>query len=620
MLPFARRTERFSNMQPLTLLAVTFVASAGIAFGLSFLAGRLSARAGIAAPRYDLTGLVMLAALGIAAGLVPDGGGASAQLSLLLGALPWGLGVLLLGYLVDYHAAVSTLRALFIFSAGVILQQGGVGIETVKLPFTTHFVSLGPAAPVVTALWLLIFSVLFGRAGTIAGASPGIASCAGLTFWVIALLRPDLTEPAAGLLGLILAAACLPMIPLAPRLQRGGATAGGYVIGFLVGLVSVQGALKNTAFLIAAVPLLVVGAPLFAAAFTYVADLRSGFRAVAVSRHRRHLHELLIAQGYSGRQVLQVILAGTVYLCLLAILMVAIAAVSIVLKLILLIPAAAVGLAFFYFVLRMMHRPLPGSEGGVHAVNLMGIRLHAVTMSAALAEAERFIREDRPHMIVTTDASGFMRAQDDPEFREIVNEADLVTPDGAGVVLAARLLNIPIEARCPGCDMVAGLCSVATRLGRSVYLLGAAPGVAEKAAQKLCEQVPGLQVAGCHDGYFTEEQEPAIVEEIRSLRPAVLFVALGIPRQELWIRKHLQELNVPVCVGVGGSFDVISGLKKRAPVWMQRTGLEWLYRVAREPKRLPRLAALPRIVLLAFTELLRPPRHVEEPPEHTARP
>jgi N-acetylglucosaminyldiphosphoundecaprenol N-acetyl-beta-D-mannosaminyltransferase len=607
-------------MPPLTLLWATVAASAAIAFGLAFVAGRLCMRAGITKPRYDLTGLVAVAALGVAAWAVPVHGEARAHLALLLGALPWALGALALGYLVDYHAAASTLRTLFIFSAGVVLQEGGVGIETVKLPFTTHFVSLGSAAPVITALWLLVFSVLFGRASTIAGASAGIATCAGLTFWAIAVLRPDLTDPAAGLLGLTLASACLPLIPLAPKLQHGGATAGGYVIGFLVGLVSIEGALKNTAFLIAAVPLLVVGAPLFAAAFTYVADLRSGFRAVAVARHRRHLHELLIAQGYTSRQVLQVILAGTVYLCLLAILMVAIAAVSIVVKLLLLIPAAVAGLVFFYFVLRMMHRPLPCAEGGVRAVNLMGVRLHPVTMSAALAEAERFIREDRPHMIVTTDASGFMRAQDDPEFREIVNQADLVTPDGAGVVLAARLLNIPIEARCPGCDMVAGLCSVAARLGRSVYLLGAAPGVAEKAAQKLQEQIPGLEVAGCHDGYFTEEQEPAIVEEIRALRPAVLFVALGIPRQEMWIRKHLQELNVPVCVGVGGSFDVISGLKKRAPVWMQRIGLEWLYRVAKEPRRLPRLAALPRIVLLAFAELLRPPAHVEEPPQHAAKP
>jgi N-acetylglucosaminyldiphosphoundecaprenol N-acetyl-beta-D-mannosaminyltransferase len=144
-------------------------------------------------------------------------------------------------------------------------------------------------------------------------------------------------------------------------------------------------------------------------------------------------------------------------------------------------------------------------------------------------------------------------------------------------------------------------------MGRSVYLLGAAPGVAEKAAEKLKQQVPNLIVAGCHDGYFTAEEEPLIVADIAARRPAALFVALGLPRQERWIKAHLQELGVPVCIGVGGSFDVISGLKQRAPLWMQRCGLEWLYRVAKEPSRLPRLAALPRLVFLTFAHLLRPP-------------
>jgi N-acetylglucosaminyldiphosphoundecaprenol N-acetyl-beta-D-mannosaminyltransferase len=161
--------------------------------------------------------------------------------------------------------------------------------------------------------------------------------------------------------------------------------------------------------------------------------------------------------------------------------------------------------------------------------------------------------------------------------------------------------------------MVQGLCQVAAKLGRSVFLLGAGPGVAELAGQKLQERVPGLEIAGVQDGYFKPEDEPAIIARIQAARPAVLFVALGIPRQEIWIRAHLEELGVPVCVGVGGSFDVISGLKQRAPVWMQRAGVEWLYRVAKEPWRLPRLAALPRIVWLTFLELLRAPRATEEP-------
>ncbi|NPV45753.1 MAG: WecB/TagA/CpsF family glycosyltransferase [Armatimonadetes bacterium] len=241
------------------------------------------------------------------------------------------------------------------------------------------------------------------------------------------------------------------------------------------------------------------------------------------------------------------------------------------------------------------------------AVNVLGVRVDRVTMDQAMARVEQFIREDRPHMIVTSDAIGVMKAQHDGELRAIINEADLVTADGAGVILAARLLGLPLDARVSGCDMVSEICRVAARMGRSVYLLGAAPGVAEKAAEKLKQQVPNLIVAGCHDGYFTAEEEPLIVADIAARRPAALFVALGIPRQERWIKAHLQELGVPVCIGVGGSFDVISGLKRRAPLWMQRCGLEWLYRVAKEPSRLPRLAALPSLVFLTFAHLLRPP-------------
>lgn len=516
-----------------------------------------------------------------------------ASLAAQAGTLPrWGRGlvILWLGYLV----------------------AGDVSINAVKIPFSPQLADLGVLAPFITALWLLLFSVLFGRAATIPGVPAGVATAAGLTFWAICRLRPDLTGPEGALFAALLAGACLPQL-MGARRMASDSTAGGYVIGFLVGVASLTGALKNTALLIAAVPLLVVGAPLFAAVYHYAADLRSGWRAVAVADRRRHLHEVLLEQGYRPRQVLALIMAGTVYLCLVALGLVALIEVSFVLKLLLIAVAAAAGLAFFYVVLRMMRRPLPAGEGGhPEPVDLMGVRLDPVTMPQAMAEAERFIREDRPHMIVTTDATGFMKAQDDPEFRSIVNQADLVTPDGAGVVLAARLLNIPLAARCSGCDMVSALCGVAARLDRPVFLLGAGPGVAEKAAENLCEQNPGLRIAGCQDGFFTEEQEPEIVARIRQAHPGVLFVALGIPRQEKWIRGHLEELGVPICVGIGGSFDVISGLKKRAPVWMQRTGLEWLYRVWKEPWRLPRLAALPRIVLMAFAELLRPPGRMPE--------
>jgi N-acetylglucosaminyldiphosphoundecaprenol N-acetyl-beta-D-mannosaminyltransferase len=226
-------------------------------------------------------------------------------------------------------------------------------------------------------------------------------------------------------------------------------------------------------------------------------------------------------------------------------------------------------------------------------------------MEAALGRAREFIAEGSPHMIVTSDATGVIRAQEDAELRAIMDEADLVTADGQGVVLAARLLNVPIRERVSGVDMVQRLCELATEAGRSVFLLGGAEGVAEAAAEKLAAAVPGLRLAGVQHGYFTPEEEPAVIERIRRAEPAVLFVAFGIPKQEKWIRAHMEELGVPVCIGVGGSFDVISGRLKRAPAWMRRCGLEWLFRVIQEPWRLPRLKALPQIAWVAVVAALR---------------
>jgi len=155
--------------------------------------------------------------------------------------------------------------------------------------------------------------------------------------------------------------------------------------------------------------------------------------------------------------------------------------------------------------------------------------------------------------------------------------------------------------------MMQELCGVAVRLGKPIALLGAAPGVADEAARKLQEMYPGLQVVYTHHGYFTPEEEPDIVRAIREARPAVLFVAMGIPKQEKWIKAHLDELQVPVSMGIGGSLDVLAGRVPRAPLWMRRCGLEWLYRTMREPKRLPRLAALPKLFLMTMHELLASP-------------
>jgi N-acetylglucosaminyldiphosphoundecaprenol N-acetyl-beta-D-mannosaminyltransferase len=179
----------------------------------------------------------------------------------------------------------------------------------------------------------------------------------------------------------------------------------------------------------------------------------------------------------------------------------------------------------------------------------------------------------------------------------------MVTADGIGVVLSARLLNLPIFERVSGCDMVAAMCELSARRGYRLFFLGAAPGIAERAVENLRQRYPQMVVAGVHHGYFPPEEEEAIVEMIRRARTDILFVALGIPKQEQFIHRNMERMQAAVCIGVGGSFDVYAGAVKRAPLWMQRLGLEWLYRTACQPRRIGRLWAIPRLLYLTLRHL-----------------
>ena len=169
----------------------------------------------------------------------------------------------------------------------------------------------------------------------------------------------------------------------------------------------------------------------------------------------------------------------------------------------------------------------------------------------------------------------------------------------------ARVLGLPVAERVSGVDLVARICERAADKGYAVFLLGALPGVAEDAARSLQSRCTGLRIVGTRDGYFSPEDEPKVVQEIAEAKPDILFVGLGAPRQEKWISRHMEALQVPVAIGVGGTFDVLAGRAKRAPEWMQRAGLEWLYRLLREPSRLPRMWSLPRLIWMTLWEALR---------------
>ena len=238
------------------------------------------------------------------------------------------------------------------------------------------------------------------------------------------------------------------------------------------------------------------------------------------------------------------------------------------------------------------------------SVVLLGVRVDDVTYEEALAIIEGFIREGTPHQVVTVNPEFVMAARRDEVFRRILNAADLALPDGIGLVWASHLLGRPLRERVAGSDLVPKIAALAAERGYRLFLLGAAEGVAEEAARRLQEQNPGLVVAGTYAGSPAVEEEEEIVALVREARPHVLFVAYGAPAQDKWIARNLGRLGVPVCMGVGGAFDFIAGVAKRAPRWVQRLGLEWLHRLLHQPWRWRRMLALPKFAWLVMWEHL----------------
>jgi glycosyltransferase, WecB/TagA/CpsF family len=227
----------------------------------------------------------------------------------------------------------------------------------------------------------------------------------------------------------------------------------------------------------------------------------------------------------------------------------------------------------------------------------LGVDVDSVTMPEAVVSVCTYMDERAGVMIATANAEMIMRATHDPELCAILNAAALVVPDGAGTVWAARHLGHRMPERVAGYDLAQELLRRAPAEGRRVYFFGSAPGVAEKAKAKAESLYPGIKIVGVRDGFFKPADNAAIIAEIKEAQPDLLLVALGVPKQEKWIHAHLAELGVPVAIGVGGTLDVMAGVMKRAPLWMQKAKLEWLFRGMLQPKRAGRLLALPKFVL-----------------------
>ena len=238
-------------------------------------------------------------------------------------------------------------------------------------------------------------------------------------------------------------------------------------------------------------------------------------------------------------------------------------------------------------------------------LTILGCRLDAIDADAATEAILRFAREGTGAQIVTLGTEMVVHAQRDSRYRDVINSCALSLCDTVGLLAVARSRGADLQERVTGVELIDHLCTRAATQGVGIFLFGGAPGIAERAAEELRKRYPGLRIAGTRNGYFNEDESAQIAQEIRASGAQLLLVGMGFPKQEYWLAQHLRETGCGAGIGVGGSFDVLSGNVQRAPERWRRLGLEWLYRLVKDPQRWRRQLALPHFVLLVAGENVR---------------
>ncbi len=234
---------------------------------------------------------------------------------------------------------------------------------------------------------------------------------------------------------------------------------------------------------------------------------------------------------------------------------------------------------------------------------ILNVPVDMVDAGEAMGIFRELMRNGECRLIVTPNSEIIVNASKDPELKRIIEQADLVIPDGIGLVYASRIMGVPLRERVTGIDFLGAILGYLEETGESIFFLGSkpgdgnTPGIAELAAEKIKEKYKNLNIAGTHHGYFKEPDEPEIVKAINDSGADFLCVAMGSPKQEKFVSRWRSELHVKGAIGVGGSLDVWAGTLKRAPEFYRNHGLEWLYRLIQEPSRYKRMAALPLFMI-----------------------
>lgn len=236
-------------------------------------------------------------------------------------------------------------------------------------------------------------------------------------------------------------------------------------------------------------------------------------------------------------------------------------------------------------------------------IDVLDTKFDNLTMDEALDMACELMEKRCGAYVVTPNPEIVLLCRENPQMARAVEDAPLVIADGIGVIYGAKILGTPLKEKLPGIDFSSGLMRRMADNGQSVFLFGAKPGVADAAAEKLKLRFDGIKIAGTNDGYFADDGP--IVEKINAASPDLLLVCLGAPKQELWMREHAGSVSAGLMIGAGGSLDVFAGTVQRAPEAWQKAGLEWLYRLIKEPRRIGRMMKLPKFLLLVMARRVR---------------
>lgn len=484
------------------------------------------------------------------------------------------------------------LRLLFLCGIALYLANSGVRIHFLSSPFGGYRYLNSLSIP-LTILWFVIVSNSMAVLDEIRGAALGVSSIASIVFCVVAYIQDQELWDAVAL-SLFVFLFCITLFWFKGDDKLGDELS--TMLGFLLASIAVLGVLKKTAFLTLLVPMLVLAVPIVNISYAFV----SGYVHPLSSDILRGktLYRYLLSFGLGEREISALINLLSLYFALCAVLIFKYAKPSLVL----LALFGAIIVARIY--IRLM-------GGGAHLAELgmkrriLGVRVDNLSLDYALGRLEAFLRDGLNHIIVTPDSPALLTALEDEEYRRILEEADMVLPDGVGVVLASKLVGQPIKKRLPGIDLMNAILERAAFYGRRVFLLGSREGVAERAAINIERAFPGIKVVGVHHGYFGEDEEEEVIRKIRDLKPDYLFVAMGVPKQEKWMYRNRDKLGVPIMMGVGGSLDVWAGDVKRAPLIFRKLCLEWLYRALREPWRWKKIIKLYRLIWLLTLTFLK---------------